>query len=119
VEEKERSWTEAPSGVPNLDTYGMVVAWLIKTVGISPETIARITSYNPAVFLGMENAGKVDEGYVANLVILALKKEIRVSNDKIHSKCAWSPFDGYRMPGCVRHTILKGKILSEYDIIYV
>ncbi len=119
IDEKSGNWDEAPSGVPNLDTYGMVVAWLIKTVGISPETIARITSHNPAMFLGADDRGKIDEGYAACLSVLDLKKETRVSNDKIYSKCGWSPFEGYRMPGCVKHTIVNGRILSEYNILYV
>lgn len=119
IEEKEQDWKEAPSGVPNLDTYGMVVAWLIKKVGISPESIAKIASYNPALFFGMDYMGKIDEGYAANLTILDLKKETRVSNDRIYSKCGWTPFDGIKLPGCVKHTIVRGRILSDYDFLNI
>ena len=119
MDEKEQEWQIAPSGVPNLDTYGMVVAWLIRRAYIAPETIARITSYNPALFLGLENAGKIDENYLANLTILDLKKETQVSNDQIYSKCGWTPFEGYKLPGCVKHTIVKGEVLSHYDALFL
>jgi len=26
------------------------------------------------------------------------------------TKCAWSPFEGFTLPGRVRHTVLRGKV---------
>ena len=37
-------------------------------------------------------------------------KTIEIKNENIESKCAWSPFDGYKFKGTPTHTIIAGKI---------
>ena len=37
-------------------------------------------------------------------------KVIEIKNDKIESKCGWSPFDGYKFKGTPVYTIINGEI---------
>jgi dihydroorotase len=118
-EEKERSIEEAPAGVPHLDTYGNFVSWLIIEHNIDPEQIARVCSYNPAMFLGLRDRGEIKEGKIANLTILDLKHRTKIRKEHLYTKCGWSPFEGYEFPGAVKHSIFKGEVMSEYDEILV
>lgn len=118
-EEKASDILEAPAGVPNLDTYGNFVAWLIVRCDVHPELISRVCSYNPATFLGLNDRGSIEVGKRANLTILdfdvAKQKQVKISSERLYTKCAWSPFEGYEFPGAVRHTVFNGVVVSEYD----
>jgi len=118
-EEKARDILEAPAGVPNLDTYGNFVAWLIVRCDVHPELISRVCSYNPATFLGLNDRGRIEVGKRANLTILdfdvAKQKQVKINSERLYTKCAWSPFEGYEFPGAVRHTVFNGVVVSEHD----
>ncbi|MHC1635209.1 MAG: dihydroorotase [Candidatus Methanospirareceae archaeon] len=111
-EEKERDFSEAPSGVPNLDTYGNFVAWLIKR-GANPTLISRMCASNPASFLGLNDRGVIEIGKRADISILDMKKGVKITSENLYTKCGWSPFEGYEFPGSIRYVILKGEIRNE------
>jgi dihydroorotase len=113
--EKAVDILEAPAGVPNLDTYGNVVAWLIVSCGVNPELIARVCAYNPALFLGLHDRGVIEVGKRANLTVLELQKREKIRSEHLYTKCAWSPFEGVEFPGTVRHTIVNGVVETEYE----
>src|SRR5207245_7766684 len=54
----EEKLTESASGVPGLDFYGGIVAWLIMKCGLSPMTIAKVCSGNQARFFGLREDRK-------------------------------------------------------------
>jgi len=39
-----------------------------------------------------------------------MNKTIEIKNENIKSKCAWSPFDGYKFKGSPVATIIGGKV---------
>ena len=114
-EEKSLDFSVAPAGVPNLDTYGNFVSWLIVRCDVRPELISRLCAYNPAAFLGLDDRGHIEAGKRANLTVLDLHRSVKICGERLYTKCGWSPFEGYEFPGAVRHTIFNGVILSEYD----
>jgi len=118
-EEKARAFFEAPAGVPNLDTYGNFVAWLIVHCGVPPMLIARVCAYNPALFLRLHDRGSIEVGKRANLSILDIHKPVKISSERLYTKCKWSPFEGYEFPGAVRHVISNGAVVTEYEELYI
>jgi len=114
-EEKARDILDAPAGVPNLDTYGNFVAWLIARCGVHPKLISQVCSYNPAMFLGLNDRGRIEVGKRANLTILDIKKQVKISSELLYTKCGWSPYEGYEFPGTVKHTIFNGVVETEYE----
>ncbi len=115
TEEKARDIFEAPAGVPHLDTYGNFVSWLVVQCDVHPALIARVCAYNPALFLGLNDRGRIAVGKRANLTILDLQRHVKISREHLYTKCGWSPFEGYEFPGTVRHTICNGRVMTEYD----
>jgi len=107
------------SGVPHLDTYGVFTTWLMKTCGFLPEDIARVAAYNPGVFVNQflpksygKGFGRIAEGYVGSLTIIDPNLKTVITRDILKTKCAWSPFEGMKFPGRVRHTIVKGNVYN-------
>jgi dihydroorotase len=105
------------SGVPLLDTYGAFAAWLMVAQDLSAKDIARVCAFNPGVFVREflpagfgKGYGRIEAGYVGSLTILDLNKPYEVSRASIKSKCAWSPFEGYTLPGSVRATVVHGRV---------
>jgi dihydroorotase len=111
-EEKEKGM----SGTPQLDTYGPFVTWLMREHGFTPEEIAKCTSTSPALFINdftKTNYGRIKEGYAGSLTIIDPNKEYKVSEDKLKTKCGWSPFTDVTFPGSVVMTVVKGKVLKN------
>jgi dihydroorotase len=105
------------SGAPQLDTYGAFATWLMAEHSFSAKDIARVCAYNPGSFVKEflpEGFGKgfgvIEPGYVGSLTILDPDAPSVVRREEMKTKCGWSPFEGYTLPGRVTYTVLKGKV---------
>jgi dihydroorotase len=105
------------SGVPHLDTYGAFATWLMIEHGFSAQDIARVCAYNPGCFVKEflpegfgRGFGLIEPGYVGSLTILNPQAPYVVRREDLKTKCGWSPFEGYTMPGRVTYTVLQGKV---------
>ena len=105
------------SGVPLLDTYGAFAAWLMREHNFLPQDIARVCACNPGRFVHEflpagfgEGYGHIAPGYVGSLTILDLTTPYDVTRESVRTKCGWSPFEGYTLPGSVRWTVLRGAV---------
>ncbi len=99
----------APSGIPGLDTYGNFALWLMLEKKIKTKTIARITSYNAAKYLGLNDMARIKEDSAADFVILDTNGRTEITNENLHTKCKWSAFEGRTFPGKIICTIKAGK----------
>jgi dihydroorotase len=105
------------SGVPHLDTLGAFATWLMADHNFSTADIARVFSYNPGRFVREflpENLGNgfgsIEPGYVGSLTVLDSEKPYLVTRESLKTKCGWSPFEGYTLPGGVRCTVIRGRV---------
>ena len=55
----------------------------------------------------------IKKDYDADFTIVDMNKIIEIKNEKIESKCGWSPFDGYKFKGTPTSTIVGGKIKMQ------
>ena len=109
------------SGVPHLDTYGAFTTWLMAKCGFTPMDIARVCAYNPGLFVNQflparfgKGFGKIEEGYAGSLTIINPNAPRTVRREDLKTKCGWSPFEGVEFPGRVVHTIVGGKIMTNF-----
>jgi dihydroorotase len=107
------------SGMPHLDTYGAFATWLMAEHGFSATDIARVCAYNPGTFVNEflpqgfgKGYGVIEPGYVGSLTILNPDAPFVIRREEMKTKCGWSPFEGYSMPGRVTYTVVKGKVYS-------
>lgn len=109
VQEKS---TSNPSGVPHLDTYGAFCTWLMKEHGCSPEVICRCAAENPGRFFD-GRPRRLEVGQPADLTILNLNSPWTVQAQDLHTKCGWSPFEGFTFPGRVTQTWVGGRCYRD------
>ncbi len=107
------------SGVPLLDTYGSFAAWLMTEHGFTPQDIARVCAFNPGRFVREflpagfgEGYGRIAPGYVGSLTVFDPTTPYTVTRESVHTRCGWSPFECYTLPGSVRYTVLRGVVYN-------
>lgn len=99
--------SEKKSGVPELDTFGSLVAWLI-TEGVPPETIFKMACLNPSLWVDSDSVGRIQEGFRANITVVAFNKPA-IDSRQLYTQCGWSPYDIRYLKGSVEMVILEGE----------
>lgn len=110
-EEKEKSFTQAPSGIIGLETaLSLGITELVKKEYLSTIQLMTLMSYNPAKLYHLD-AGYLEAGGPADIVIFKADEPYMV--DSFVSKSENSPFLGAKLYGKVYYTICKGSIVYQ------
>ena len=108
LEEKARSYFEAPSGLP-LVQHSLLMLLDQHAQGLFRlATIVQKAAHNPAVLFGIVERGFIREGYYADLVAVDLTRTTRVDAAQLRYKCGWSPLEGTQLRGAVALTLVNG-----------
>ncbi|MCB5250736.1 MAG: dihydroorotase [Candidatus Cloacimonadales bacterium] len=113
--EKDKEFDFAPFGVIGFETAfaGLYTHLVMKNL-ISLELLIDKLSVSPANWLKL-NAGAIEVGRCADLVITDLNKTIDINKNTILSKSKNSPFLGETLYGKIDITICEGKITYNAD----
>ncbi len=112
-ESKKIDVWNSSAGVPGLETMLPLLLNEVNNGNLRINKLVHLTSENPARIFGINNKGKIERGYDADLVIIDLKKETEIRNEKLFTKCRWSPFNGWRLRGSVLKTIVRGNVVFD------
>ncbi|QNJ97224.1 dihydroorotase [Constantimarinum furrinae] len=113
LEEKENSYTKAPSGGPLVQHALEALMEMHDQGKISLEKIVEKTAHNPAILFQIKDRGYIKHGYKADLVLIDPKAPWTVKKENIAYKCGWSPFEGITFKNRVTHTIVNGVLAYE------
>ena len=86
---------------------------LIDTNELTYKDLVRVTSYNPAKLLKLENKGTIEVGKDADLTIFDSNLEYVYKKENIVSKAKNSPFIDKKLKGKVIYTIVGGRVVFE------
>lgn len=113
ADEKAKPMAEAPFGIVGLETaYALTNSELVEKGYLTPWQLAEKMSANPAKVLGMDK-GCIGEGKTADIVITNPKEEYVIDVNEFASKGKNTPFNGRKVTGRVKYTILSGEIVYE------
>lgn len=113
VHEKQLPIQNAPMGLAGFETaLGITLTYLVHSGKLSLIDAIKKLTYAPASVLNIPNQGSIEVGKEANLTVIDLNEEWIVDASKFKSKCRISPFDGYKLKGKQKMTIIKGKIIN-------
>jgi len=94
-EEKEATITDAPSGVPGVETMlPLLLATAASDDRLSYERVRDLTAANPAAVFGLEQKGRIEAGRDADLVLVDPDATQPIRGEDLHSNCEWTPFQG-------------------------
>ena len=109
-DDKNVEYNLAAFGISGIETsFGFAMKYLYKAGVLTLPEIAEKMSYNPAKILGLEG-GEIKEGEVADLTIANIEEEFIVDSSKFESKGKNTPFNGYKLCGVVKYTMVDGEV---------
>lgn len=114
-EEKNTSMKKAPFGIVGLETAAsLTYSELVLGGYLTPMQMAEKMSYNPAKIIGIDK-GDIQPGKIADIVIFDPEKTYVIDKTKFASKGRNTPFDGRKVTGKVRITIVDGCVVYESE----
>ncbi len=115
LEDKEVEFSSAPSGHPGVETVFPLFLYLAKKGNLSFQRLISLFCENPANLLGVPK-GRIEVGRDADFVVVDLKEDCKINSEDLHSKCGWSPFEGW--PALFpTYVFVRGeKLIEEHEI---
>ncbi len=107
-EEKEKPYERAPSGIPELETSLALMLNAVNDEKIDLETVVDLMCKKPAQLYGLQKKGEIREGFDADLTVIDMNLMREVSNDRLYTKCGWSPYDAWELKGWPVMTFVNG-----------
>jgi len=117
-DEKNCEYDKAAFGIVGLETaLPLGVTHLVEEDILTPLQLIEKMSTNPAKLLGIDR-GILAVGKVADITIIDPKEEYEINVDKFESKSKNSPFNGYKVKGKVKYTMVRGNlVLNEGGLL--
>lgn len=101
---------DAANGISGLETsFALGYTYLVRSGAITLEKLSALMTENPAKLVGIP-CGKVEKGGLADLVLVDLSEQYEIDASKFFSKGKNTPFDGRKVWGRVKMTMVEGKI---------
>ena len=116
-ENKLKEYPQSPSGMPGVQTLLPVMLNHVNDKKLTLDQLIKLLCENPVSVFGIKNKGFIKKDYDADFTIIDMNRTIEIKNENIHSKCGWSPFDGYKFKGSPVYTIINGDIKMKEDEI--
>ena len=107
--EKDAPFDKAPFGLPGLETSLPILLDGVAHDRLSLARLVECFSATPAERFGLADRGQIAVGHPANLTLVDLKGETRLSDAAIRSKCGWTPYDGMTFQGQIVNAIALGR----------
>lgn len=111
--EKEQGYMDCPSGIPELDTLLPILLNAVNDGGLEMKEVVKLCCETPAKLFGMKGKGQVEAGFDADLVVVDMEKMFEVKNEKLFTKCKWSPYAGSTFKGCPIMTFVNGELVYK------
>lgn len=108
LEEKDRKYLAAPSGLPSIRQTLPVLLTLAEEEGIPLSRIAAVFSENAARVLGIKDRGFIRKGCYADIVIADPSYERVIEESEEGYRCGWTPYQGTMLKGRAETVFLNG-----------
>lgn len=104
---------KAPNGVIGLETaLPLGITYLVRKKILTPLELIDKMSTKPARILGIK-AGTLKSGAPADIAIIDPNQKWIIDKTKFRSKSTNTPFDGMKVTGKVKMTLVNGKVVYE------
>ncbi|MGA1820251.1 MAG: dihydroorotase [Thermoplasmatota archaeon] len=102
----------SPSGMPGVETMAPLMLNEVSKGRIGLDTFVELCSAGPARRYSIAGRGGIEEGGIADLMIVDLKDPRKIRGDDLHSKCGWTPYEN--MTGIFPRAVFsRGELLID------
>jgi dihydroorotase len=112
-EEKDKGYPHSPSGMPGVQTLLPIMLEHAFQGRLTVEKLCELVCENPSKLYHLKTKGHIKEGFDADLTLVDFTKEVTIQNEKMASKCGWTPFHGMKVHGDIKMTIVNGHIVMR------
>ena len=117
LEEKSGNYFNALSGGPLVQHALPAMLELFHQGKISIEKIVEKMSHHVAEIYRIKERGYIREGYYADLVLVDLNTEWKVTTENLLYKSQWSPFENQYFKSKIIKTFVNGNLVYNYGIL--
>lgn len=111
-DEKNVEFNIAANGLVGFETaFALAVTYLVKNGALTMEELVYKLSEAPSQMLGIDK-GTLGIGKDADITIVNPDEEYVVDIEKFMSKSKNSPYNGFKLSGTIKHTIVGGKVVK-------
>ncbi len=111
-ESKRLPFETAAPGAVGLETLLPASLQLFHNQSVSLGKLIKTMTLNPALLLGLPS-GRITPGAPADLIVFDADIPFILDRETLKSKSKNTPFDGHKLQGKVRRTIVAGKTIFE------
>ena len=106
---------KTPAGIHGLETETrLILSEGVNKGRITLQKFIEVMSENPAKLYGLyPRKGVIAVGSDADVIIVDLKKEEKITMDIIQSVAGYTPYDGWIVKGVPLMTIVRGEVVAE------
>jgi dihydroorotase len=104
------------SGFPGVETMYPIFVYLALRGVVSFKDLIEKIAINPAKIFGFRGYGAIQEGNFANFAVFRSKDIVEIKRENLHSKCDWSPFDGFKAVFPSKVFIRGEEALSGFEV---
>lgn len=114
VEEKSLGLASAPAGIAGVQTLGGVLIDAMLAGRLTRERVAWLLSEGTARLYGLfPRKGALQVGSDADFTLVDPAGSTLVQADRLYSKQRYSPWEGQRLRGAVKATVLRGEVVAR------
>ncbi|MGA1792800.1 MAG: dihydroorotase [Thermoplasmatota archaeon] len=117
IEEKANGLL-SPSGMPGVETMAPLMLHEVSRGRLGIDRFVELCSTGPAIRYSMDGRGRMEEGALADIMVIDLKDTRKIRGDDLHSKCGWTPYEN--MTGIFPRAVFsRGELLIEGESLCV
>jgi dihydroorotase len=117
LSEKSKTFNEAPSGIPGVETTLPLMLFQVKQGNLSLDRLVNAFSRRPAEIFNLKSKGSIEVGRDADLVAFSFKEIREIKAQDLHSRCGYTPYEG--MQGIFPSEVFLGGevIISGFEFV--
>lgn len=117
-EEKDHAYPGSHSGMTGVQTLVPIMLDHVNAGRLSLERFVDLTSHGPQRIFGLRDKGRIAVGNDADFTIVDMQRRETISDERIASKCGWTPFHGKTVTGWPVMTVIRGRqVMIDGEII--
>ena len=113
LDEKSGTYPNTPSGTPGVQTLIPIMLNHVHEGRLSYERLVDLMAYGPYRIHKIKNKCLIRKGFNADFTVVDPKTEHIISNAEQASKSGWTPYDGKKVVGLPKMTIIGGKTIMR------